>query len=265
MAVMFLSGVVAFGQCVAKPGLNGRGEDGGEITQTSSTDVSASASIRQGHFTKEDIDAMLIRPVNGRELLQNINTIMKRGLLAEPLFYSDAALLKAFNGVSVLRKSESGSAGGGAGIHKISVVVHAAELRGLTVTLSENRVPTGKQVANGVVTERFVVSGNLELHVEGMPSLTVGLVRNIIGNGRETEDFGNATDGGHVPVAFKGRIFYEIPNHKSEARVELARSETIIFVRKGSDSNEDPTVSQRRWSLTDGDLIQEITISQLEQ
>jgi len=266
MAALFLTGFVTLSNCLAKSNPSVGGAVSGESPETSSPDLLSNQSTQRSHFTTRDIEAMLIRPVSARELLQNIKTIMKRDLLVEDSFYNDAVLLKAFNGTNVKWSVKRGEIPGAPEWHNISIVVKTTSLQGLKVALSKGKVPNGKQTSrDGEVTERFGASGYLELRADKIPDLTVGLVRDIVGSGREIEDFGNATDGGGVAATSKGFMIFELPRHTSEDGINLARSETIIFVKKTSASNEDPTVPVRRWSLNDSDEIQKLTMSQLER
>ena len=165
--------------------------------------VPAGAELQSRAPTEIDIAAGITLPKTPERLLRNLKFAWDRALLVQSSFYTDANLLKFFNGAEVKWDQESGL-GDPPDIHKAVVTVDAQSFPMMQVEIIRGvlrKAQTDKTAA---------LSGLIIIHVESVRGLSVGLVREIFGKeSRDELDFGMSTDGhAHDPTT-AGSVVYD--------------------------------------------------------
>lgn len=216
--------------------------------------VPAGAESQGRPPTEIDITAAIKLPTTPEQLLRNLKLVWDRGILVQPSFYTDANLLKFFNGTEVKWNQES-RPGNSPDVHNAIVTVDAQPFPKMPVEIIHGvlrKAQKGKTAA---------LSGLIIVHVDSVRGLSVGLVREIFGEESEdTLDFGVMTDAhAHDPTT-AGFLLYDNRGKGEMANSPFQTYRATFVVKKTR-----PGMPIQGSSFYDNQQIETIAILQQER
>jgi len=220
-------------------------------------DVSCGIHSPGQTYSAQEIDAMLDRPTDFKHLLRNLKLAMDKDLLLQPGFYTDANLLKFFNGTRVTWSTPSPHMKNMTW-RRFEVVADRRVLPGTTVDLLRScDLRPAFTGASGLVPAHIATIAVVDIPVGDVPGFTVDVVRSVFGdNGSSFVDSGAGTDGGRYVPTSKGSLTYDDGVKERSAKSNVERSSVKFFVKLDS-----PTAlagGARSWEIDHDNQIKSI-------
>jgi hypothetical protein len=190
-------------------------------------DVSCGIHSPSQTYSAQEIDTMFDRPRDLEHLLRNLKVAMDKDLFVQAGFYTDANLMKLFNGTHVTWSTPSGQ-GQDNTWRLFKVTTDPGVFPGMTVELLRScRLEPAYTSASGAIPAHVRAGGSVTVRVESVPGFTVDGVRRAFGTETQNLMESDAGPHGRYDRTIKGSLNYE---RRAHADIERNSSQFVIKI-----------------------------------
>jgi hypothetical protein len=159
-------------------------------------------------YSVSDLQAMLERPRDIQQFLQNLKVAWERDLLPQPSFYDEATLLKLFNGTKVTWNRPDPFV---KNLHTEFVAGSVASdaFPGIVAKFESNCSVVEYKTADGATLSKVAANGFLNVAIGSVPEMTLKAVKSVFGHeAGQSIDRGVDPHGNTYATTEKGSVVY---------------------------------------------------------